>query len=59
MWQDPIVEELHALREERSKRCNRDLAKMVEESRQHAETIWPAPRVKLNSRVPVKFSDAA
>ena len=59
MWQDPIVEELHALREERSKRCNNDLATMAEESRQRAESIWPAPRVKLDSRKPWKLSDAA
>ena len=44
MWTDPIVEELHRIREAHAARFNHDLQAIVGDLRR-LEQDWPAPKI--------------
>lgn len=58
MWQDPVVEELHLLRQRHSDKFKQDLTAMVDNTRKHSHELARAPRVKHAARAP-KLYDAA
>jgi hypothetical protein len=37
MWQDPIVEEIHQIRQQLAAQCGNDLSKIVERAMQHQQ----------------------
>jgi len=51
MWTDPIVEELHRIREAHAARFNDDLWKIAEDLRQ-IEKNWPAPKISPPPKPP-------
>jgi hypothetical protein len=53
MWTDPIVEELHHLREAHAARFHHDLRAMVEDLRA-LEPGWPAPKIDPPPRPPAR-----
>jgi len=59
MWQDPIVEELHRQRRQRSDQFKQDLPAMAEDARKRAQKLAPAKRVKRPARTPKQLPDAA
>jgi hypothetical protein len=52
MWTDPIVEELHRIREAHAARFNNDLWKIAEDLRQ-IEKNWPGPKIAPPPKPPV------
>lgn len=44
MWTDPIVEELHRIREAHAARFDNDLRKIAEDLRE-IERSWPEPKI--------------
>ncbi|MFB1486589.1 MULTISPECIES: hypothetical protein [unclassified Thiocapsa] len=44
MWTDPIVDELHRIREEHAARFNFDLGAIVADLRR-VEAEWPGPKI--------------
>lgn len=44
MWNDPIVDELHRVREAHAARFNNDLRAIVQDLKE-LEAVWPAPKV--------------
>ena len=52
MWTDPIVEELHRIREAHAARFNDDLWKIAEDLRQ-IEKNWPGPKIAAPPKPPV------
>ena len=51
MWIDPIVEELHRLREAHAARFHHNLRAMVEDLR-NVERDWPAPKIDPPPQAP-------
>ncbi len=51
MWTDPIVDELHRIREERAARFNFDLDTIVADLRR-VEAEWPGPKIDPPPRRP-------
>ncbi len=51
MWTDPIVEELHRIREAHAARFNDDLWKIAEDLKQ-IEKDWPAPKINPPPKPP-------
>ncbi|SMF96572.1 hypothetical protein SAMN02949497_3974 [Methylomagnum ishizawai] len=52
MWNDPIVEELHRVREDHAARFNGDLRAIAEDLRRVEET-WPAPIIDPPPKPPI------
>ena len=52
MWTDPIVEELHRIREEHAASFNYDLWAIAEDLRR-IEREWPAPKIDPPPKPPV------
>ena len=59
MRQDPVIKELHRQRRQHSNQFRQDLAAMAENTRQRAQILNPAPRVKRAARSPKRLADAA
>jgi predicted component of type VI protein secretion system len=53
MWTDPIVEELHHLREAHAARFHHDLRAMVGDL-QTLERDWPAPKIDPPPKPPAR-----
>ncbi len=52
MWTDPIVEELHRLREAHAARFHNDLQAIAEDLLK-TEQEWPGPKIDPQPRPPV------
>jgi hypothetical protein len=52
MWTDPIVEELHTIREAHAARFNDDLWAIVEDLKT-LERDWPAPTIDPAPKPPI------
>jgi hypothetical protein len=59
MYTDPILDELHAIRDQIAKECNYDVGKILEYSSQHAERLgfttvsFPPKRLPVAASTPV------
>lgn len=57
MWNDPIVEELHRIREAHAARFGHDLRAIAEDLKK-LEQAWPEPKINPAPRPPIPHRHA-